>query len=767
MMEHYKSILSGQLATQLYSEFLYRMDHTDATIIRNMKTWVEMRSSVHQTAVIIANAIMRFGTFNMQFLKENVELLRRQTHWGRFNAVATAGLIFRGHHKHAMSLLQPHLAMAGHSDGHFGGTTTTTTTTTTGHSEGGAYFALGLIHSHHGHKIKKELLNNLKTMDNENTQHGIALGLAVAAFSTADEEVYDALKNILYMDNAISGEAAGYAMGLIMCDRENDTAFLEMLEYARETQHEKIIRGLAMGLAFMMYGRQHHAQSRIEELCADKDPLIRYGGMYMCGLAYAGTSSNEAIRRLLHYAVSDVSPDVRRAAVTCIGFVMFREPKQCPKMVQLLSESFNPHVRYGAAIALGIACLGSGLQEAIDILQVLVLDMIDFVRQGALLALGMVLIQHNEASSSEMSTIRKLYDKVISERHEDTMAKLGAILGQGIMDAGGRNCTIALQSKLGHLNKMGIVGVAMFLQYWYWHPLLCFIGMSLEPTGLIALSPRLVMPKVQFGSHILPALTAYPLPISIPVTPVPQKVPTAVLSTTGKTRLLRAKKERRSSQLLLDPSTSSSTHQMMIDTTTTQPDETSAPTTPPPPKSPQPAEPHEGRGDMDKATTTIIPPTTPTTTPTTTLTPTTMMSSSDGGDGNVGLPPPSSSSEIKKKTPIKTIANTSSSLTIEERRTIAESSTEKEETMENPTRILPRYLRHVYLVSDRYEEDRFRDLYGIVVLRDKRPYEDEATVSFTIPTMTTTGSNISSSMMTSDEPPMPEPFELPEELLSQ
>lgn len=38
----------------------------------------------------------------------------------------------------------------------------------------------------------------------------------------------------------------------------------------------------------------------------------------------------------------------------------FRTPEQCPSVVSLLSESYNPHVRCGAAMALGICCAGSG-----------------------------------------------------------------------------------------------------------------------------------------------------------------------------------------------------------------------------------------------------------------------------------------------------------------------------------------------------------------------------------------------------------------------
>ena len=46
--------------------------------------------------------------------------------------------------------------------------------------------------------------------------------------------------------------------------------------------------------------------------------------MYTVALAYAGTSNNYAIRKLLHVAVSDTSDDVRRAAVTSLAFVLFK-----------------------------------------------------------------------------------------------------------------------------------------------------------------------------------------------------------------------------------------------------------------------------------------------------------------------------------------------------------------------------------------------------------------------------------------------------------
>ena len=70
--------------------------------------------------------------------------------------------------------------------------------------------------------------------------------------------------------------------------------------------------------------------------------------MFVMGMAYRGSAHNGVIQRLLHHAVSDVSDDVRRGAVLNIGFLLMGAPAPCPPIVALVSESYNPHVRYGA-----------------------------------------------------------------------------------------------------------------------------------------------------------------------------------------------------------------------------------------------------------------------------------------------------------------------------------------------------------------------------------------------------------------------------------
>ena len=81
-------------------------------------------------------------------------------------------------------------------------------------------------------------------------------------------------------------------------------------------------------------------------------------------------------------------------------------------MVQLLSESYNPHVRYGAAMALGIACTGTGNKEALGLIEPMKNDSINYVRQGALIASAMILVQQSEKTCPKVKDFRAINTKV-------------------------------------------------------------------------------------------------------------------------------------------------------------------------------------------------------------------------------------------------------------------------------------------------------------------------------------------------------------------
>merc|ERR1711970_553360 len=456
-----------------------------------------VRVSICHTATVIANGLMHSGTTYDQFLRDNLDWLSRATNWAKLSATATLGVIHRGHEKESLSLMQSYLPKD--SSG-----------TSSGYAEGGGLYALGLIHANHGGDITEYLLGQVKDAGSEQIKHGGCLGLGLAAMGTHRADVYEQLKFCLYQDDAVTGEAAGLAMGLTMLASKSASAIEDMVAYAQETQHEKILRGLAAGIALVMNGRLEEADPLIETLSQDKDAILRRSGMYTIAMAYCGTGNNKAIRKLLHVAVSDVNDDVRRAAVMGLGFLLFKQPDHCPGVVQLLSESYNPHVRYGAAMALGIACAGTGNKEALGLIEPMKNDPTNYVRQGALIASALIMIQQTEVTCPKVNQFRQLYSKVINDKHEDVMAKFGAILAQGIIDAGGRNVTVSLQSRTGHTSMLGVVGMLVFTQYWYWFPLSHFLSLAFQPTAVIGLNSNLDMPVVKFKSNAKPSMFGYP-----------------------------------------------------------------------------------------------------------------------------------------------------------------------------------------------------------------------------------------------------------------
>jgi 26S proteasome regulatory subunit N2 len=189
---------------------------------------------------------MNAGTTVDTFLRDNLEWMGRAANWAKFTATASIGVVHKGHMKESMALLQPYLPTGGVSASPY--------------SEGGALYALGLIHANNGgtgvstaaaaaadtaaaadaaapavaaaaggsgagteatvHSNSEVITYLAKTVrnagSNETVLHGACLGLGLAAMATGSEELYEDLKNTLYIDSAVAGEAAAIAIGLLM-----------------------------------------------------------------------------------------------------------------------------------------------------------------------------------------------------------------------------------------------------------------------------------------------------------------------------------------------------------------------------------------------------------------------------------------------------------------------------------------------------------------------------------------------------------------------
>ena len=469
------------------------------------------------------------------------------------------GVIHAGHTSEAMTLLEPYLPPSAPAEGG----EAPTVSSTGGYAEGGSLYALGLIHgSHAGSSTAKRLeasqflRNHLRNSHaNEVISHGAALGVGLTSFGSSDLDVVNELKELLYTDSAVAGEAAAYSMGMVLvgsgagnasssANEELTEIVTELRNYSRETHHEKIIRGISMCLALVNFGQEENADATIEEMRADRDPIIRYGAMYGLALAYCGTGSNKAIRILLHTAVSDVSDDVRMASVIGLALVLHKTPKRVPELVRLLLESFNPHVRYASCMAVGIAMAGSGDSESVALLEPMLTDMADHVRQGAILGTAMIYMQQGDSCNHrKIKTFRDKLASLVSDKHQTTLTKMGAIMSMGLIDVGGRNCALSLSSRNGFTKMTSAAGLVLWLQHWHWYPLMHMLSVAITPTVTVALNKDFKYPKkFEIVCNSKPSVYAYPKKLEEKKEETKKRVETVALSATAKNKARMARK---------------------------------------------------------------------------------------------------------------------------------------------------------------------------------------------------------------------------------
>ncbi|OEH75960.1 proteasome cyclosome repeat-containing protein [Cyclospora cayetanensis] len=385
--------------------------------------------ALQQLDMLASDCVKQPGSRNVH-LGKNLDWMGRAVSWTKFSATASIGAIHRGNMRSSLSVLETYLPPDTPGVSSASGAPST---------EGGALFALGLIHSGApSPRIRALILSALKQTnqtDKEPLLHGGCLGLGLVCLGDAnDTEAYEALRTLLFLDSAVIGEAAALGIGLLLMGSGNAAVAAELLGYAKETQHEKIGRACAVALSLISFQKEEEADELIGQCLAESDPLIRYGGVFAIGLAYCATGKKRAVERLLHLGVADVNDDVRRAAVLSLGFVLCAHKEELLRVMRLLCGSYNPHVRYGAAVSLGVGLAGSGLREAGEVLKALSSDPTDFVRQGAFIGMGFLYqLQHDAA----VSPFRESLKKVIRDKHEDPLARFGALIAAGLVDAGG------------------------------------------------------------------------------------------------------------------------------------------------------------------------------------------------------------------------------------------------------------------------------------------------------------------------------------------
>lgn len=194
----------------LQLNFLNKQSKADSLLLLAVKDSLEARNGTLHQATVAAHGFMFAGTANTSFVREQMDWFKKSSNWAKFSATASIGVI----HRPKGTLEASKAELAAYLPSPAGSVSP--------YSEGGALYALGLIHAAKG--VGEGLVPYLlETLDaagpNEPIQHGGYLALGLAAMGTADQTLFERLKDVVLADSDIAGEAAAYGIGLLLLGR--------------------------------------------------------------------------------------------------------------------------------------------------------------------------------------------------------------------------------------------------------------------------------------------------------------------------------------------------------------------------------------------------------------------------------------------------------------------------------------------------------------------------------------------------------------------
>jgi len=316
-------ILSGSFNENCSLKFLSQNNRANKDTISQIKSSWDGKNSIIHNAILNSYALMHAGTLDDTYFSDptNKQWVGKSTHWAEFLSIGCLGTIHRNNTDVTQAIAG--FIPAGQQNDKF--------------KNGGKHYAIGLAlaGTKDTDKLNKltDVLNDNAASNNEPVVHGACLGLGLIGYASADLTLVERLKTFLYCEKATIGEAAGYAIGLIMTGKIDDDLMNELIRNCYENTHEKIVRAIALAIGLMCFNNEEQADKYINKLLECKDQVVRYGGALAIGMAYCGTSNNRALKKLLSLTASDVSDDVRRASTMSIGYLMINDYEQIFKMI--------------------------------------------------------------------------------------------------------------------------------------------------------------------------------------------------------------------------------------------------------------------------------------------------------------------------------------------------------------------------------------------------------------------------------------------------
>ncbi|UYI28238.1 proteasome regulatory subunit RPN2 [Encephalitozoon cuniculi] len=478
------SILSGEFKKKILGAFLLEKNLTSFKFLESIA-----RTRTHYLG--LANSLMNLGTSNDTLYRNNADIFGQSSEWAKFSEVASIGMIHL-FNSNPYEILKNYLPSE------------------VSQKEGGALMALGLIKAGTFSEEDTEYL--LYFLDTEDTltpelAYGVCLGLGLINMGSANREILNKLKELSKVDRTLLVEASVYGMGMLGLNSWSVELLEDLRTIAGETEFERVKRavGISFSLVLMFSEEMFYDECNasngdfknyINELLYDKDSIMRANGVLSLGSAFVGTGRLGVISTLLPY-INDGDDDVKRAAVIAIGLVCCDDRDLLVGTLEPLSENHNFFVRAAVAVVLGLFLSGTGDKVCTNILEALMYDTNSLVRQSACIGVGFITMQCNPELVPNYKRIIEKLNRLIVDKKESGAVELGAVLGRGLSEGGGRNIVFSVRNMSGITSADRIAGAVLFLHYWYWHPLISMVSLCALPTTVFCFNEDLEEEEIE------------------------------------------------------------------------------------------------------------------------------------------------------------------------------------------------------------------------------------------------------------------------------
>jgi 26S proteasome regulatory subunit N2 len=476
------SILNGELKRKALHLFLTQNSNVDAPFLKSLLAGWRPKESYINSAVGASIGTLLAFTQSSVHLKDYIKNFALVKNWSLFTIAASFGLINQDR------------------DGFVQEAKELTLNEKSPYCTGGLLYATGLSNFGNTHKedLRAANLKNIKAKE-EPIQHGAILALGLQNALSNDEGLIDHVKTILYSEKALPGEAAGFAINLIKATHYSSDHVEEMVNLCQNNPHDKIARAAIGSIGLTAINSNADIAADYAKMIGNKDPHIRLGAVGLLSLRYFGSAHTETVNELLRIIATDLSNDVRRLAVIGLGFVLTKKRSKAFLLLKMLSSSYNPYIRHAVALTLGILYVHSFDKKVTKLLQRLLDDKVDYVRQAASIGLGLVFQLGSENLDQNFETVKTQLTERLNKKVETSLAKFGHMLGLAMMQPGGENCIVNLNRleawSSSYVRPQSIIGIFLFTFYWYWYPMTLTLGLAFEPTCLIGVTGDLRIPK--------------------------------------------------------------------------------------------------------------------------------------------------------------------------------------------------------------------------------------------------------------------------------